>query len=348
MSTMLKTSLHRSLIVLLGALAASCGGGGDSSTSTAPPTSPPPPAGSASTLYQVNVTDTDPAISTAVGGQQHYAYINASATRKNKLFLFFAATGAPPKNYTLIDSAAANAGFHSIGLAYVNGPSTIESLCAGSPDPDCTGKIREETLTGADASPLITVSVTDSIQNRLVKLLIYLNVQHPADNWGQFLDASNNIRWDLLRVSGLSQGGGAAGYIAKTQAVDRACFFSSPADWDDVDNIPGAWVLTPNTSTPPSKIFGFDSTLDPIVPYVNIRKTWTAFGLDPFGAPVSVDGTSTFNGTHELSTSLGDALSAHTSTAADSNTPIDTTRTSLQFPAGTPVYLNVWNYNCFN
>ncbi len=323
---------------------ASCGGSGGESFATTPPAGT-----SAATRYTVTVTAADPAESPAFG-TAHYAYINPSVLQQNRLFVFFGATDAPPQNYALIEAAAADAGLYSIGLAYPNGPDPVNAsnLCGSSTDPDCTGKIREEVLTGTDTSPLISVSVADSVQNRLAKALFYLDRQHPGDGWGQFLDAGNNVRWDLVRVSGLSQGGGLAGYIAKTRVVDRACLFSSPADWDNVANRPAAWVLNPVSMTPASKIFGFNDRNDPVVPYPRIVQTWTALGLDGFGAPADVDTTASFNGTHKLYTDQGTVLSAHTSTAADSTTPVDAGRPSTQFPAGLPIYLNVWSYACFS
>jgi len=331
---------QRSLAVLFSAVVTACGGGGSSTASVpTPPPPPPPPPPSAATEYIVNVQATDAAIDPQFGS--HYAYINTSVTSKGRLFLFFGATDSVPQFYTLIETAAANAGLHSIGMAFPNGPDPVNISCSGSADPDCTSKIREETFAGTNTSSLVSVSASDSVQNRLVKVLTYLQAQHPTEGWGQYLGSGNSIRWDLIRVSGLSQGGGLAGYIAKQKAaVDRACFFSSPADWDDVGNQPAGWVLSGTRMTAASKIYGFNHLSDPVVPFAHIQQTWQAFGLDAFGAPVRVDQTSSFNGTHELTTDLGSTLSAHTSTASDSATPLDT--------SSLPVYRSAWQYACFN
>lgn len=327
---------------LVGALAA-CGGGGDSAGAVAPVS----PTVSAPTLIAVDVAATDPAVSDAFG-TAHYAYINRAIAPRNRLFVFFGATDSPPQRYVLIGTAAANAGMHSIGLAYPNGPDPVNvaTMCGGSPDPDCTGKIHAEVLTGVDTSPLVSIDAANSVQNRLTKLLLYLQQQNPGDGWDQFL-ANGDLRWDLIRVSGLSQGGGMAGYIAKQKLVDRACFFSSPADWNTAAAQPAAWVLAAG-ATPSARIYGFDSQLDPIVVYPRILKTWTALGLDAFGAPVDVDGAATYGGAHELSTSLATVTTAHTSTAADPATPLDANNKSPAYPNGMPVYLPVWTYACFN
>jgi hypothetical protein len=287
----------------------------------------------------VRVADTDPAVDPSFG--DHFAYINTSAAPRGKLFVFLPATDSTPDRYTLIETAAANAGFHSIGLAYPNGPDPVNLLCSASTDADCTTKIRDETYSGTDTTTLVSVNASNSVLNRLTKALLYLHAQHPSDGWNQFLGAGNSIRWDLIRVSGLSQGGGLAGYIAKTkQTVDRACFFSSPADWNSLGNQPAGWVVAPGNLTPASRVYGFNNTQDPIVPLPHIKKTWLAFGMDSMGAIVDIDATQTYAGTHEMTTSLGTSISAHTSTASDLNTPMTS--------GGTPLYLPVWNYTCFN
>ena len=328
---------------LVAALAACGGGGGESAVAQAPPAS----SVTAATTIAVGVVATDAAVSEAFGSS-HYAYINRSIAPRNRLFVFFGATDAPPQRYALIGSAAANAGLHSIGLAYPNGPDPVNAatLCGGSTDPDCTGKIRAEVLTGTDASPLVSIDAADSVQNRLIKALRYLDQQLPGDGWGQFLD-NGDVRWDLVRVSGLSQGGGMAGYIAKQKLVDRACFFSSPADWDTVGGQPARWVVAAGV-TPAARIYGFDSQLDPVVVYPRILRTWTALGLDAFGPPVNVDATASYGGSHEFSTALGTVMSAHTGTAADATTPLDAADKSDAYPDGKPVYLPVWTAACFN
>ena len=340
---MLNALSRAAVLALVVIVSAACGGGGDSATAPAPP----PSGVSAATVIAVDVVATDAAVSSAFG-TSHYAYINRSVTARNRLFVFFGATDAPPQRYALIGSAAANAGFHSIGLAYPNGPDPVNApaLCGGSADPDCTGKIRAEVQTGIDTSALVSVDTANSVQNRLTKALLYLHQQYPADGWDQYLGVGD-LRWDLIRVSGLSQGGGTAGYLAKQKSVDRVCFFSSPADWDVVGGQPSPWVLAPG-ATPPDRIYGFDSQLDPIVVYPRILRTWTALGLDAFGGPVNVDGVVAYGGTHELTTALGSVTAAHTGTAADSTTPIDTANKSVAYPAGTPVYLPVWTAACFS
>lgn len=298
----------------------------------------------APTEYLVDPTATDSAIDASRGS--HEAFINSAVTQNGKLFVFMPGTGGTPPLYRLIVQAAANNGYHAIGLAFENVVS-VGDLCSGSADPDCAGKVREERFSGQDTSPLIAVAPADGIRNRLVKALTYLAQQHPQEGWGDFLDDGGNIRWDRVRASGHSQGGGEAGYIGRQQLVDRVCFFSSPADIDDVQHKLAAWVLTPGV-TPAQRYFGFSHQRDGEIPWALIEQEWPAFGMDAFGAAVNIDSAAPpYSGSHMLTSNLDkpasvvlpDAQAYHGITVRDAVTPLDGN--------GLPVYRQAWQYQCF-
>src|SRR5207248_6273506 len=121
------------------------------------------------------------------------AYFNSGAAARGKLFLFLPGTGGAPAGYTDVLKVAANLGFHSIGLMYDNAI-TMHSVCADSPDPDAYQKARLAIILGG-TNDFITVSATDSITNRLVKLLRYLTNAAPSQNWTQFLASDGNPNW---------------------------------------------------------------------------------------------------------------------------------------------------------
>lgn len=298
----------------------------------------------APTEYIVNPATTDGAINSARGN--HYAYINASVTPKKKLFVFLPGTGGAPIVYQRIAQAAANNGHHTIGLAYEN-DTAVGDLCSGSTDHDCAGKVREERFSGQDVSTLVSVNAANGIQNRLNKALAYLAQQHPQDGWSQFLDNGGNVLWDKVRVSGHSQGGGAAGYIGKQRLVDHVCFFSSPADIDNVQFTLATWVTAAGV-TPASRYFGFSHQRDGIIPWSLIQQEWQAFGMDSFGAAVDVDSVAhPYNQSHMLSSNVNkpswvvvsDAEAYHGITVVDIRTPLDGN--------GLPTYRQVWQYQCF-
>lgn len=324
------------VISLCMGLVTGCGGSNTDSGESAPLTS-----------YIISPAATGAAIDPTFG--DHYVYINPAISPKGKLFVFMAGTGSGPSEYQLFLQAAANNGFHTIGLAYDNS-TTVEMLCSDSNDPNCHGTVREEILTGQDVSPAVSVDLANSIDNRLTKALLYLAQQHPADGWGQYLDANGNLQWNMIRISGHSQGGGEACYIAKKRLVDRVCFFSSPGDFDHVQNKVAAWVLAPG-ATPAGSFYGFAHERDGVIPLTTIQMEWPALQMDELGTYVNVDNNVLpYGGSHMLLTNLDkplsviatiapDAIAYHNITAADAYTPLDSD--------GLPIYRATWQYQCF-
>ena len=281
----------------------------------------------------------DASIDTSFGDA--YAYLNPAVTPKGKLFVFLPASGGNPSIYRRIQAAAANNGFHTIGLSYPNAD-VVALLCQGGGS-GCQGPVREETLSGDDISPLVNVNRANSVENRLLKTLRYLDAQFPGDGWGRYIDASGAIAWRLIRVSGHSQGGGLAGYIGTKRSVDRVCTFSSPADF--AQGRPADW-LRATSLTEPARFYGFGHHRDTIVPWSNLQAIWAALNLNQFGAAAEVDAASApYAGSHMLGTNLDVPASSsagagfHSMTVSDLATPLDAD--------GLPVYRNVWQTACF-
>ncbi len=88
-----------------------------------------------------------------------------------------------------VRSAGSLIGLEPIQRCSANSWSVNEDLCAANADRDCHEKVRRETLTGDDHSSLISVNRPNSIENRLIKLLQYLDANYPQEGWGSFLDA---------------------------------------------------------------------------------------------------------------------------------------------------------------
>lgn len=263
---------------------------------------------------------------------------NSNVTSKGKLFIFFPASASNPSMDLLILKNAALNGFHAIGFPYAN-QDVVALLCANDPDISCQAKIREETLSGLDASTKVNVSVADSVNNRMISILKYLAQSFPSQGWSNYY-LGDQVNWDLLRLSGHSQGGGVAAYAAIKNSVDRVCTFSSPADFNNDLDIPADWVVNTG-STAASRIYGLGSTKDAIVPWVNLQKIWNNLGMGTFGVPVSIDGVGVgYNGSHMLNTSLGNAGNGHGVPVVDAATPMDTN--------GKPLFVGTWQYLCFH
>lgn len=268
----------------------------------------------------------------------HYVSINRAVASKNQLFVFFPGTGGVAFNYLEVNNTAADLGFHAVNLTYPNNEA-VNDLC-GAPNTnlDCYGNVRLETKDGTDRTSLVSVSRPNSIENRLIKLLIYLRNQAPNDNWGQFLINDSTVNWSKIIVSGHSQGGGHAGIIGRFHAVVRVVMFAA-MDFNGPTNSPANWISvpasTPNASTP-DKFWAFSHTRDEQVNYTLLsNRIWTAYGMNSFGAIVNIDSSAPpFNNTHSLTSNL-ECDNFHGCIVADAR---------LVRQNGVPIFKPVWEY----
>lgn len=159
-------------------------------------------------------------------------------------------------------------GYTVLDLAYDN-EVAINDTCSsetGKATNNCAGAARLEILTGIDASPVREVNVANSVRHRVAALIDYL-----ADNGFALPDGSHPFTdWSTIRVSGHSQGGGHAYYLAKYSGVKFACFLGSP--YDVSDNVPAPpapakniadWYLdTSANKTPVRQMGAFLTTAD--------------------------------------------------------------------------------------
>ncbi len=279
---------------------------------------------------------TDPNISTNLNN--HYVSINRSLTPKNQLFVFFPGTGGVAFNYLEINNTAADLGFHAVNLTYPN-DDAVNSLC-GAPNTnlDCYANVRLETKDGTDRTPLVNVSRPNSIENRLIKLLIYLRNQAPNDNWGQFLINDSTLDWSKIIVAGHSQGGGHAGIIGRFHRVVRVIMLAA-MDFNGPTNSPANWIAlpatTPNASTS-DKFWGFAHTRDEQVNFTLLStRIWTVYGMLNHGAIVNVDNAAPpYNNTHSLTSNI-ECENFHGCIAADAR---------LVRQNNVPVFKPVWEY----
>jgi hypothetical protein len=323
-------------LLLTSALLAACGGGGGSDGTASPPPASAPP----SVERDVLPASTDAAIDTDL--DSHFAVNPAPAVAaRQRLFVFMPGTFGKPQNVRAIIREAAASGLHAIGLNYPNN-ATVGSLCSGSADANCHGNVRTEILTGDDTTSLVSITRANSIENRLIKLLQALHSQAPTEGWNTYLTGAGQPDWPRIRVAGHSQGGGHAGVIAKRYAVDRAIYFSAPAD--AVAGQPAAWMSAVGV-TPGTRQAGFAHQRDELVSLAQIGAAWQTLGLT--GALTSVDGaTAPFGSARQLTTGAaanpGGTAQAplHGSTVVDDVTPRGTD--------GTPLFVPVWRYLAFD
>ena len=284
----------------------------------------------------VNPQLTDPQIDLALA--QHYLARNPGITPRNQLMVFFPGTNGTPFFYRTINNLAADMGYHALGLSYVN-DQAVNDLCGPTLDLNCYGDVRLEVFDGTERSALVNVNRPNSIENRLIKLLIYMQQTDPSANWVQYLDANNQIRWDKIVVAGHSQGGGHAGIIGKNKRVARVIMFAA-IDFSGFRNSVANWMLAPSI-TPDSEYYGFSHQQDEAVNYkILSTRGWVAYGMNAFGSPVNVESAaSPYNNTHSLNSNflaIPAGSNYHGSVVVDSRFPVDQN--------GVSIYEPVWRY----
>ncbi len=279
---------------------------------------------------------TDSRISTStVGSSLQYAYVpRRNADRQNKLFVFIPGTTAGPDDYKLILQVGARAGYHTLGIAYSN-TLPIEFYAVGATTDDAVENILEEYLTGANTSSRVNIGLPNGFENRIIKMLQYLNAQYPSEGWGQYINESGQLRWDKISASGHSQGSDHSMYMSRKRNLLRAGLFAGSGSF-----------LLPNGSYPsfmqgvgttaPEKVFGFAHLRDDVRLWSGVRPTWASLAIP--GAPTSVD-SSNYRGANQLTTNISGTSSTHSSMVSDSVTPIQSN--------GVPLFANVWIYMCF-
>ena len=266
--------------------------------------------------------------------KSHYAYAPQAPLRKGKLFLFLPGSFGKPAHQQLVMEEAARLGLHGISLSYPNSW-TVAGLCRRDVDLGCFEKVRLEIIDGIDRTPLVNIAPANSIENRLAKLLAYLEQENPSEGWGVFIGNDGSPIWSSIRVAGHSQGGGHAALLGQLHAVDRVVVFGAPHDFSARLRVTAAW-LSGASKTPPQRIFGFNHRLDSW----RVRLlAWDAQGLGAFGPPTSIDGAvAPFSGSHQLFTEVPPAHfgGEHGSVVVDWNTPLDAN--------GEPLFRPVWRF----
>jgi pimeloyl-ACP methyl ester carboxylesterase len=247
-------------------------------------------------------------------------------------------TSAPPEPGRISRGAshafcltAASLGYHVIALSYPN--SLSASSCNNDSEPAAFEDFRMAIIAGGTTKH-ITVTRTDSIENRLILLLRSLTTKRPAEDWGQFLNADGSIRWERIAVAGQSQGGAHAALIGIHHHVTRVLCFGAPKDYSVALHAPAAWYSKPS-ATPKDVFFAFNHQQDrqgctPENQIENLR----ALKLDQFGQPFVVDGAvPPYQHAHILMTN-------YPGTKVDSQTAHGT----MISPANKQLFAEAWKY----
>jgi len=184
------------------------------------------------TWLKVPPRATDPQIGETYNSP-HYVYVNREIVvergpqlprARHQLLLYLTGTGGHWEDAKAFCDLAADLGYHVINLMYPdNIPATV---CARDSDPKAFEDFRMAIIQGGQ-SRYTTIERADSIE----KLLMFLRPRRPREDWGQFLNADDAIKWESIAVSGQSQGGGHAALIAIRHRVARVICTGAPKDY---------------------------------------------------------------------------------------------------------------------
>ncbi|TNE53825.1 MAG: T9SS type A sorting domain-containing protein [Bacteroidetes bacterium] len=291
-------------------------------------------------LFHIEVqgNDTDPLI-ILDGLKKNQVFYNPSGPSQNTLLLHLVGTIDNPNSTILYPSAVANRGFHCINLAYRNATSA-QSACGAVPDTNCHLNFRKEIIEGVNYSSETNVNSSNSIENRLLKLLQYLHANYPLQNWGQFYNGET-LLWEKMMVSGHSQGGGHAAVIGMTHALQRVIMFASPNDYIDTLKMVAPWSKQAHI-TADSNFFSFNALYDEVSDFGVQYAHSQSLGQATFGDSVLVDQSSfPYEHSRQLYTkqevqSGNPLLFTHDIVVRDAETPVD--------GSGKPEFKCAWLY----
>ena len=289
---------------------------------------------SALIIEQVRASDTDANIPWELA--RHHAFYNPDCNEKGVLLIHLVGTFGDPYQTIYFPSLAANNGIHVLSLKYPNDLSA-QTACSSSNDPDCHLKFRREIIEGVDYSPEVSVDSVNSISNRLIRLLQYMDVNFPAQNWGQFYTV-DSIHWNKVMISGHSQGGGHAAVMGIDRPLKRVLMFASPNDYSNTFSQTAPWTLDPHV-TPDSAYYSFNNINDDIAQYDWQYSAAINLGEGTFGDTVNVEyNQCPYQYSHNLYTDRDSSgLSVnHGMVVNDANVPLDAN--------GVSVFQEVWMY----
>lgn len=181
----------------------------------------------------------------------------------SKLLLFLPGTnGIPERGPQRLFDVAIEQGYKVINLSYIN-KQAVAGVCRGENlevDSECTEKFRIQRIWGTQLTSLIPDEPQDAIINRFIKLLRYLDLNDQKGAWDIYLNG-DTPNWDIITVSGQSQGGGMSALIAKKIKVNRIITFSGGWDFSKGSEI--AQWYSAKSVTPSSRWYGVYHTEEP-------------------------------------------------------------------------------------
>lgn len=254
------------------------------------------------TTFPVIPSKTDPAIKHF--NEPHWIYVDRDilvehkvdrAPDRHELLLWLTGTGGKGRAAEGFSHLAADLGYHVVTLMYPN--DIPASVCANDSNPKSFEDFRMTIIQGGvaalyDGRKAMTIERAECIENRLIKLLQHLQKLRPKENWTQFLNENDSIKWESVAVAGQSQGGGHAALIGIKHRVARVMCFGAPKDYSKRLKASAAWYGE-ESATPKGLFFAFNHHQDPkgCTPE-QLLANLKALALDAFGPAAEVDSES--------------------------------------------------------
>lgn len=171
--------------------------------------------------------------------EPHIVYYDPKV-KNNKILLWLAGTGGTTDSYPVkFLKTALDQGYRVIVLSYITEPA-VAQVCIGKElksDAGCPADYRQKRIYGDNDFSLIPDKPEDAIENRFVKLLVYLQKTDERGKWGEYLEnGKTKPKWGKIAVGGQSQGGGMAEFIGQHENIFRVVSFSGGWDYSDSKN----------------------------------------------------------------------------------------------------------------
>ena len=218
------------------------------------------------------------------------------AQDRHELLLWITGTGGKGHDAQGFSSLAADLGYHVVTLMF---PDDIPaSACANDSDPKSFEAFRMAVIQGGhatyqDGRKEISVERSESIENRLIKLLQHLQKNRPKENWRNFLAKTARSNGGSIAVAAGSITGRRTRSPDRNQTPGRPRFVLSLLRRKITardSNAPAAWYGDAS-ATLKGRFFAFNHHQDPkgCTPRTVVCQNLKALGLDAFGSPAEVD-----------------------------------------------------------
>lgn len=254
--------------------------------------------------FQFTAKAADPDAGLALG--QQVAALDTRVEPRGLLVVYLHGAGAPTTCGSVAhEDFLAVRGFHVIGPCYSS------NYGVGNCGNDIGG-CRLEAFDGMDRTSVIAITRSDSLEERIVRMLTHLQSLNPQGGW-EFFIVDGHPRWDRIVISGISHGASTAALIARVRNVERAVMLSGPLDTNQ------NWLTSP-TLTPVDRQWGFTHTGDG-----QHAGHLTAFNVLMLpGTPQRIENSARpWNDSHRLFTSVdaGNSDQSHASTQVGGSSP---------------------------